>query len=286
MSTPSEQSFSPVVLARRARALAFDLDGTLYLGGERLPGVLELLEHLRRTGRPVAFVTNNSSVPRGAYLEKLAGLGIEAGPEQLLTSNDAAILHLRAQGLAAPLLLASPEVEEEYRAAGFRPNGSAPDSVLLTFDRTLTYDKLCAATHAIRRGLPYFATHPDVVCPMPGGSIPDCGAFIALLESVTGARPQVLGKPARPLARALVEALGVEAGGVAFVGDRLYTDIRLAREHGFLGVLTLTGEAGVDDLRDTPYPPDLVVASLFELREHLRRADEHPGARAAGPAGR
>ena len=253
--------------------LAFDLDGTVYLGEAPLPGSLALLEALAAAGIPFLFATNNSSKSAEEYLERLRAMGLPADRERLLTSNDVAIAHLRESGLERPYLVATPSVVAAYRGHGFDPaetDADAPDCVLLTFDTTLTYDKLRRASDLVRAGLPYLATHPDTVCPTPEGPIPDCGAFIALLAEATGARPEVLGKPHPPMAAAIEARLGLPADRIAFVGDRLYTDVRMAVEQGFVAVLTLTGEAQRSDLPTSPHQPDVIVASLAELHALLR----------------
>ena len=257
--------------AERIAAVAFDLDGTIYLSSELLPGALELVEALATAGVPYLFATNNSSKTGAQYVDHLGSLGLRVSRREVLTSNDAAIAYLRGTALRRPYLLATPAVEAEYRSEGIEPADDRPDSVLLTFDTTLSYDKLRRASDLIRAGLPYFATHPDLVCPTPSGPIPDCGAFAALLHAATGAYPVVLGKPEATMAGAIRARLGVATGTVAFVGDRLYTDVRMANEHGFLAVLTLTGEATRADLVASPHVPDLVVDDLRVLQEHLRR---------------
>ena len=251
--------------------LALDLDGTVYLSSQLLPGALELLGALAHAGVPYVFATNNASKSGVQYLEHLRALGRPAERAQMLTSNDVAVAYLSAAGLARPYLVATPAVEAEYRAAGIEPTAGDPDAVLLTFDTTLTYDKLRRASDLIRSGLPYFATHPDRVCPTPSGPIPDCGAFAALLFEATGLRPVVLGKPEAHMARAIQARLGLPARRIAFVGDRLYTDVRMANDHGFQAVLTLTGEASRDDLAASPYAPDVVVEDLRALHARLLR---------------
>lgn len=247
------------------KAVAFDLDGTLYLGSAVLPGAVELVRSLTAAGKTVLFVTNNSSVARTQYLDRLTAMGLTATADQLITSNDVAIAQLRELGFSAPFLLATPAVTEEYRRNGLDVDSTRRDAVVLTFDTTLSYDKLRQAARYILQGLPYFATHPDLVCPTPEGPIPDCGSFMALLRAATGVSPKVFGKPEPPMARAIIRRCQAPPKAIAFVGDRLYTDIRMANENGMLAILTLTGESSLDDLGSSPYKPDLVVRSLNEL---------------------
>lgn len=250
-------------------AFAFDLDGTVYLGDKLLPGAAELISDLDDRGVPYLFATNNSSATVAAYQRRLAGLGIAVARDKVVTSNDVARDRLTASGVARAYLVATPAVVAEYAEHGVVHDDVKPQAVLLTYDTTLDYAKLRGAARWLLSGLPYLATNPDLVCPTPAGPVPDCGSFIALLASATGRTPEVLGKPHAGMAKTIATRLGRRAGDVAFVGDRLYTDVRMANEHGFTAVLTLTGEASADDLAASPYHADHVVVDLAELRARL-----------------
>lgn len=258
-------------------ALAFDLDGTVYLAERTLPGARELIEHLRRERVPYLFATNNSSVTGDGYVERLKSMGIAAERDNLVTSNDVAIGHLLAAGISRAYLVAGPDVRSEYEAAGIAHVERAAQAVVLTFDTSLDYRKIRAAAYLLRAGLPYFATHPDLVCPTPDGPVPDCGSFIALFAAATGREPTVLGKPSVTMAETIRRRLVAQAAArgtatperIAFVGDRLYTDMRMANDHGFTAVLTLTGEASREDLAAGPYRADLVVDDLGELLDRM-----------------
>ena len=255
-----------------APAVAFDLDGTIYLHEQPLPGAVALVDYLRERRIPYAFATNNSSTSAARYVERLRRMDIAVEQDQVITSNHVAADHIRQTGIRKAFIIATPEVRDEYAAAGLHHDTTAPEAVLLAFDTSLDYGKIAAAAALLLRGLPYYATHPDLVCPMPGGPIPDCGAFAALFEAATGRTPDVLGKPTPAMAATIRRRLstpGDAPRSVTFVGDRLYTDIRMANENGFTAVLTLTGEATEADLAASDYRPDLVVRGLDELLAHL-----------------
>jgi len=251
-------------------AFAFDLDGTLYLQGTPLPGAVELLERLRADGIPHLFMTNNSSVSKATYLEKLKVLGGPPAEEQVLTSNDVALHHLQQAGLHRPYLLATREVREEYAGYGIRHTEDNPDCVLLTFDMELDFRRIAAASRFIAAGLPYLATHPDVTCPVPGGFLPDAGSFIEMFAAATGRRPEVLGKPHDGTVRAITDRLGLPAEKIAFAGDRLTTDILMGVNAGFVSILTLTGVTGKEELAASTVRPDLTVSGMQELLGLLR----------------
>src|SRR5690606_18384565 len=118
---------------------------------------------------------------------------------------------------------------DEYAAAGVHHDPDSPEAVLLAFDTSLDYDKIKTTSDWLLEGLPYYSTHPDLVCPMPGGPIPDCGSFAALFQAATGRSPQVLGKPTPAMAATIRRRLAAQGDAideVLFVGDRLYTDVR------------------------------------------------------------
>ena len=259
----------PATLAE-VRALAFDLDGTIYLQGTPLPGAVQLLACLNDNHVPYLLVTNNSSVTGAAYMAKLAAIGLQVNRDQVLTSNDVAISHLQSLGVSRPYVLATDQVRQDYAAAGIVHQENDPQAVLLTFDTSLTFDKLAAATRHISSGTPYFATHPDVTCPVQGGFLPDTGSFIELFAAATGRRPQVLGKPHAGMISEIGRRLDATPQQIAFVGDRLQTDIQMAADAGFVGVLTLTGVTDQADLQASPVRPDLVVSGMPQLLQLLK----------------
>jgi HAD superfamily hydrolase (TIGR01450 family) len=263
------------------RAFALDMDGTVYLGGRMLPGADRFLAGLAEQGIPSVFLTNNSSKRRSEYGDKLRRMGIPASDGDVMTSGEATIRFLKDRFPGERVrLVGTPSLEAEFREAGvgLAPRGEPAAVVVLGFDTTLTFDKLSDLCDRVRAGVLFVATHPDVNCPVEGGYIPDVGAFLALVEASTGRRPDwVIGKPGRLMVAALEERLGVPAADLAFVGDRLYTDVAMARESGMLAILVLSGETREADLPGASVRPDLVVDGLGELAELRDRIREHPG---------
>ncbi|OQB40104.1 MAG: Ribonucleotide monophosphatase NagD [Candidatus Hydrogenedentes bacterium ADurb.Bin179] len=148
----------------------------------------------------------------------------------------------------------------------------SPDAVVIAFDKTLTYAKLERACLLLSEGLPYIATNPDRVCPTEYGYIPDCGSIAALIEAATGRTPRFIGKPEPAFARMALRFLGRQADHTAMVGDRLYTDMAMAKRAGMAGILVLSGESTSEDVETSPEAPDFVFPSVHELHEALRNA--------------
>ena len=256
---------------QRVRAFLLDMDGTFYLGDRVIEGSMEFLEAVERTGREYLFLTNNSSRSVKHYVEKLRRLGLDAGEEKVLTSGQAAAQYLlREHPGERVYLLGNPSLAEEMRAFGVSLVEEEPDLVLVGFDTTLDYEKMCRVCDYVRAGLPYIATHPDFNCPTETGFIPDVGAIMACIEASTGRKADVIiGKPCGEIVRAAQERLGLKPGEMAMVGDRLYTDVRTGVDHGLCAILVLSGEGTLADIETMHIEPDLIFARLGSMIPYL-----------------
>ena len=265
---------------RRIRHVALDMDGTIYMGTSLFPCTKPFLASLREMGIGYSFLTNNPSRSIAAYLEKLAGLGIEATREEMYTTTLAAIDYIRAHYPAARrlYLLGTPSMIEEFEAAGYEScseeSDREPDVVVAAFDLTLRYERLCRAAWWIKQGVPYIATNPDRVCPTDQPTVlVDCGSICACLEHATGRRPDfTLGKPDPNMLSGILARHGLQPDRIAMVGDRIYTDVQMARNAGAMGVLVLSGET-TDEVAAAADPqPPLTAQSIEVLGRLLREA--------------
>jgi NagD protein len=267
------------------RHLALDLDGTLYLGGTLFPFTRPFLNSLRELGLGRTFFTNNSSRSTKDYVRKLNELGIEAEENDIFSSTHSTLGYLREERLEVRKLfiLGTPALRGEFVENGFAEvgeeaagAGEAPDAVVVGFDTTLNYDRLCRAAWWISRGKPFIATHPDRTCPTDEPTVlPDCGAICKLLEHATGRAPEaVLGKPDPRMLRGVMGRHDLRPHELAVVGDRLYTDMAMARSAGALGVLVLTGETTAAQVESVSPPPDLVVHDIAALGRLLKQSRE------------
>lgn len=236
----------------------FDLDGTIYLGDELLPGAGETVAALAAAGRKLLFLSNNPTKSPEEYVAKLSRLGIPATREQVLTSTDTMVAWLLAHHPGATVYpIGEPPLERALADAGIRLSADPAriDLVIASFDRTFAYPKLQIAFDAIRTHgrARLVATNPDRFCPLPGGrGEPDAAAVIGAIEACTGVRcGQVTGKPDPVMLAAALARLGLEAGDCVMVGDRLATDIRMANDAGMASALVLTGETTLATLRTT-----------------------------------
>jgi 4-nitrophenyl phosphatase len=253
------------------KCFIFDMDGTIFLGGQLLPGAAALINYLVEQSIPHYFLTNNSSRSKLDYVTKLAGFGLPVTEDQIFTSGEATAIYLgREKPGARVFVVGTPSLEAEFAGFGFDLVQENPDYAVLGFDTTLTYHKIWKLCDFVREGVPYIATHPDINCPTETGFMPDIGAMMEMVASSTGHRPDlIIGKPYQPIITAILEKTGFEPAQIAMVGDRLYTDIALGKA-GIHTILVLSGEARVEDIPAAPVKPDCVLENVGKLYGLLR----------------
>ena len=251
---------------RAKKLFILDMDGTFYLGGRLIEGSLDFMRRLEERGTGYIFFTNNSSRTPDFYSRKLAGMGCRTDVSSIVSSGDVTIKYLKENYPSSAVYLAgTPELGESFAKAGIRLTGDRPDIVVVAFDTSLTYEKLTRICTYIRGGALFLATHPDLNCPTEDGYIPDCGSMCAMITASTGVKPKYLGKPNPETVDMIRLITGVGKEDMAFVGDRLYTDIAIGVNNGITSILVLTGETSLEDARKSDIRPDYIFASLGEL---------------------
>ena len=256
--------------------VALDMDGTIYLGNTLFPYTKDFLTNMSNAGIGYSFLTNNPSKSVSDYLNKLSGLGIEADEENMYTTSLAAIDYIKTNYPDARklFLLGTPSMISQFEKASYiscaDSSDDEPDALVVAFDMTLEYSRLCRAAWWASQGIPYIATNPDRVCPTDQKVVlVDCGSICKCIEHATGRCPDItLGKPDPNMLKGIVERHGLKPEEVAMVGDRVYTDIAMARNAGAFGVLVLSGETTLDMIPKS-CPPDLIVRDIEELGELL-----------------
>lgn len=249
------------------------MDGTIYKGGTLFPCTLPFLTQMRELGIGCTFLTNNPSKSSADYLAHLKKMGLTAGADELYTSAQATIdcLRRRFPEVKRIFALGTPSMLKEFRGAGFilteDDPADVPDAVVVGFDLTLTYARVCRASWWVQQGKLFVATNPDRVCPTDQPTLLiDCAAICALIEKATGRAPDiVLGKPDPSMLSGILDRHGLQPTQIAMVGDRIYTDILMAHRADALGVLVLTGEATAADAEQANPRPHVVVPSLAEF---------------------
>jgi 4-nitrophenyl phosphatase/NagD protein len=251
-------------------AVFLDLDGTIYLGGELIPGALDFLERCNEKGVKRFFLSNNSSRSVKQYLKKLHNFGIPAEEEDVLLSTHDLLSWLAKNNVTQTWLIGTEGMREMLEERGITTDSENPEYVVLGYDTEINYEKIATGSIHMHSGVPLVASHPDMVCPSPDGGLPDVGAYLAMLKVTTGVDPEhITGKPNAGMIMHKIEELGLLPERCAMVGDRLYTDIAMANRAGCVGVLVLSGEATMDDVVElnegAEQMPTIIVNSVAEL---------------------
>jgi len=269
-------------LLERYDALLVDLDGVVSRGGEVVPGAPQVLDEVRRRGVDRVFLTNNSSRTREEVVAKLAGVGVEATVEEILTSALATADLLVKEGLrgAKAFVIGGRGIREALAEAGVHILDGEPeraDLVVIGWDPSVDYEKLRRASLLSERGARLVATNADASYPAPDGLWPGAGAILAVVTVTTGVVPTVVGKPAKPLFERAAEITGARRPLV--VGDRLDTDIAGAASLGWDSLLVLSGVSRPEDLLSAADLPTYVGSDLSTLLEDVPAARFRPAGR-------
>ncbi|GAB4478574.1 MAG: HAD-IIA family hydrolase [Anaerolineae bacterium] len=242
-----------------------------------MPGLSRFFDVLARRGIRWALLTNNSTATVNEYISRLAGFGIPARPEQVVTSAMATARRLSEvyppgtafyvigeRGIQAHL-------EEEgftiYTGEVLPPQPVA--AVVMGLDRSFGYRRLAVATRLVRNGAAFYATNADATFPMPGGIAPGAGALLAALIATTDRQPIVIGKPQPAIYEMALKQLNAPADTAVMLGDRMDTDILGARRFGIPALLVLTGVTRREDLARYDYQPDAVYDDISALAAAL-----------------
>ncbi len=268
----------------RIKHFALDLDGTLYLGGRLFPWTIPFLQTLKELGIGRTFFTNNSSKSTNEYVQGLNAIGIDAGYEEIFSSTTCTLEFLREErpDVKKLFILGTPGLQQEFAEHGYMLTADShtdePDAVLVGFDTTLVYSRLCRAAWWLEKGKPFIATHPDRTCPTDKPTVlPDCAAICAALTNATGRTPDaVLGKPHRRMLQGVINKTMLSPSQIAVVGDRLYTDMAMAHQAGAVSVLVLSGESTRETVAAATTKPDLVLDDVGALADLLRGAHSKP----------
>jgi len=270
-------------LLKNVDTFILDMDGTFYIGNNLLPGAIEFVEIVRESGKDFIFLTNNSSANSEQYADKIRRMGI-SGEIKVFTSGEATAIYIRRKMKVERLfVLGTPCLKDLFKSYGFEVVNPGrfgecvadPDAIILGFDKTLTYESINAFCRFVMMGKPYVATHPDPNCPDEDFPIPDAGAMIEFVRTATGRGPDVIiGKPNPFILDSMIEKFHLTRERMAFIGDRLMTDMKLANNSGIISILLLSGETKMEDIGKTDVKVDYIFENLLELVDVLRKFEE------------
>lgn len=255
-------------------AYLFDLDGTIYLGEELLPGARELLDSLRSRGSQRVFLSNNPTKSPQMYVDKLRRLGIEAELDEILNTIISTVGWIKTNRPGAKVFpISDPPLIAALEEAGIEiaDNPAEIDIVIASYDHDFNYRKLQIAFDALwKHGkAELITTNPDKYCPFPNGNgEPDAAGIVAAIEATTGVKCSFnMGKPDQVMIDVAMQRLAATPERIIMVGDRPTTDIKMAVNAGIHSALVLTGESqGLDyDPVQTGISPTYVLSRIDQL---------------------
>ncbi len=237
----------------------FDLDGTIYLGDELLPGAYRLITTLRELGRQTLFLSNNPTKDPQMYADKLTRLGIPTDPAMVVNPIVTLSAWLKREAPGSKVfVIGSPALCRAVEESGSElcEDPEQIDVVVASYDTSFDYRKLQISFDTLwqYRRARLITTNPDAYCPMPGGrGEPDAAAVLAAVEACTGAKAEAnLGKPDPVMLKTALNILGLAPTDCVMVGDRLHTDVRMAVDAGVDAALVLTGESTREQVEQLP----------------------------------
>lgn len=256
-----------------------------------MPAVLEML---RKAGKKIFFVTNNSTKSRKGYKGKFTSLGLDVEPEEIFSSSFAAAAYLEQTkfkesgkkvyivgevGIQEELDLigvpyiggeADADKRVELKSGYALPHDEDVGAVIVGFDRNINYYKIQYAQLCINEnpGCQFIVTNLDAVTHLTDAQEwAGNGAMAGAIKGCTGQEPVLVGKPSALMIDYIVEKYKCERGKICMVGDRLDTDILFGQNNGLLSCLTLSGVTTEAKLlsEENKVKPDFYVGSIAEF---------------------
>ena len=251
------------------KGFIFDLDGTLWMSGQLIEGAQATINGLRKLGKKVVFLTNNSDGTREMFAHQLSNIGIPASKDEIVSSSYVMAQYLLMQSPGSRCFVIGPDpLREELCRHGFvlRDRPEEIDYVVLGIDRDFTYKKLQIAFEAIRAGAQFVATNPDPYSPAENGDLADIGALIAAIEvSTQHTVDMIVGKPNPFIVNKAIECLGFQKENCLMVGDQLLTDVFAANRTEVLVALLMRDPLVKVQLIESEIKPDYCIDKLTDL---------------------
>jgi 4-nitrophenyl phosphatase len=267
---------APTDRAGAIDGVVIDLDGTVYRAGEPIPGAVEAIGKLRDRGIAVVFCSNNPTKTPREYAARLASMGVDCDPEDVVPASTVTRDYLREHHPDAPTyLVGAPSLRTYLEDAGQDIVDTPEASVFVaSWDETFDYVEMQAALDCIDEETTFLGTDPDRTVPEDDGLMPGSGAVIASVAGTVGRDPdRVLGKPSDEAADAVLDRLELPAERCLVVGDRLDTDLAMGAARGMATALVGTGVTDPaelpDESADRAVDPDFVLDALADLPGYL-----------------
>jgi len=248
-------------------AAILDMDGVLWRSNEPLCDLKELFSIFKKSEIKVLMATNNGLNTIDQYISKFNNFGVYIEPWQVLTSA-MATGHLVKQHFpdGGPVyIMGEKALFKALEEFDLFHSVKDAQAVVAGLTKHFTYDMLKNTSLMIQKGLPFYFTNPDPTYPSPEGKIPGAGTILAALETASGVKAQIAGKPLPFLFNVGLERLNSKPNETLVIGDRLSTDIKGGQESGCKTALVLSGVSTEEDYERWFPKPNLLLNNIMDL---------------------
>lgn len=244
-----------------------DLDGTMYLGSEKIEAAAEFVLKLKKLDIPYLFVTNNSTRTPEQVAQKLKDFDIPATKEQVFTTSMATANYIYDINPNASVYFTGEEgLSEALQEKGFRFAKEDADFVIVGLDRQVNYEKFAVACLAVRNGAKFISTNADIALPTERGFLPGNGSLTALVSTSTHVDPVFIGKPEPIIMEQAMKVLGINKEETVMVGDYYQTDILAGLRAGIDTILVHTGVTTKEQLKEYKDQPTYSIDTLADWK--------------------
>ena len=248
-----------------------DMDGVIYHGNRILNGVKEFVEWMIANGKKFVFLTNSPERTPHELSMKLERMGLSVSPDHFYTSAmaTAEFLHSQAPGCTA-YVIGEAALSKAMYDQGIYMNDINPDYVVIGETRTYCFEKIEKAIELVGKGAKLIGANPDTVGVTEQGIMPATGSLVAPIEISTGKKAYFVGKPNPLMLRHGLRKLGCHSEDIAFIGDRMDTDIIAGIESNVDTVLVLSGVTKKEDIDQFPYRPKYILNGVGDIVKSLK----------------
>jgi len=252
---------------KNIKAVILDMDGVLWRENTPLADLPAVFEQISENHIPVTLATNNGTNTADQYVKKLKTFGVQISPDQIVTSSMAtAFLVKKDFPNGGPIyMMGSDALKLNLEEEGFFHSVENPQAVVAGLIWDFNYQMIKEASLVIQRGIPFYYTNPDPTYPSPEGKVPGAGTLLAALETASGVKATIAGKPQPYLFEVSMKRMGSKPEETAVIGDRISTDIAGGFNAGCMTVFVLSGINSKKDLENWDFKPDLIIKNISEL---------------------
>lgn len=253
-------------IIRNKKGFICDMDGVIYHGNKILDGVADFVNWMIDNKKKFVFLTNSPEKTPHELSMKLERMGLKVSADHFYTSAMATAAFLKSQASdCTAYVIGEAALTKALYDQGIYMNDINPDYVVVGETRSYNFEKIEKAIELVNKGAKLIGANPDITGPTEKGIMPATGSLIAPIEIATGKKAYFVGKPNPLMLLHGLKKIGCHSEEIAFIGDRMDTDIIAGIESNVDTVLVLTGVTAKEDIDKFPYRPKYILDSVADI---------------------